>query len=184
MHWNHLVNSDRSKQRFASVYSYIAHIPQILNLTVFYVSLLNFNVRWLLVGIMSNGILASVLKQGDGHVPSTWTVAGRYFRESMKNPRLNGHNRTMLISRFIVRRTEDFYSFKPMRSVRTMFTPLRWKSERKNGRARAPFSQVYEIREIQFDGEFALNGPGSRLTPNPSRTSTRSAGMCRCTTGN
>lgn len=59
---------------------------------------------------MSNGILVSVLKQGDGHVPSTRTVAGRYFRESMKNPRLNGHNRTMLISRFIVQ--EDFYSFE------------------------------------------------------------------------
>lgn len=90
------------------------------------------------------------------------------------NPR---HNWTMPISRFIV---EDGEIFLRTDAVgRDNAHPLRWKSERKNGRTRAPFSRVYEIRGIQFDEEFALNGSGTRSWyPDPSRVSTRSAGMC------
>lgn len=90
----------------------------------------------------------------------------------MKNPRLNGHNRTMPDHVASSSRTENFYSFESTRSVRMK------KRKKERPSSRAPFSQVYEIRGIQFGGEFALNGHGTRLTPDPSRVSTHSAGMC------
>lgn len=48
-----------------------------------------------------------------------------------------------------------------------MMLPSRRKSaEKKEKEVMNPraFQSVYEIREIQFGGEFVLNGPGSRLT--------------------
>lgn len=126
---------------------------------------------------MSNGIPVSGLKQKDGHVPSTWTAAGRYSRESMKNPRLNESASQLDDARSVASSSRIFLRTDAV--GRDDAHPLRWKSERKNGRTRAPFSRVYEIRGIQFDGEFALNGSGTRSWyPDPSRVSTRSAGMC------
>lgn len=72
----------------------------------------------------------------------------------------------------------DFYSAE-RRAVRLML-PSRRKRARKKEKETSPraFQSVYEIREIQFGGEFALNDPRWLVTWHSTRrASTRSVGM-------
>ncbi|CAL1682389.1 unnamed protein product [Lasius platythorax] len=80
--------------------------------------------------------------------------------------------------RFIVEDGEFLFLRIDAVSQDDAIPPSMKKRKKERPSSRAPFSQVYEIRGIQFGGEFALNGHGTRLTPDPSRVSTRSAGMC------
>lgn len=79
---------------------------------------------------MSNEIPASGLQRRDGHVPSTWIVLDAILsvrlglQESMKNPRLNGDNRTTPGLSLHRRRTGGGFFFFPntVRSVRMMLS--------------------------------------------------------------